>query len=324
MNKEKDGLIPELKHTLSAEPKAPNLLHQSGNVGRNLSRMRRFLIAALLVAVMILAVRVDFPVTGTGHVVPSPLLTVEALENGILETIAFKSGETVNKDDVIATLANDEILRDLEDSKLKMDIVHKKLLQQDRSRNYLRIVFNTYEELYRDNVIARAELEKAKLEYTHSQQEYDIYRDEMEGLRSKINYCQKAYRNMKVVSPIAGMILTPLENKLGTFVRMGDEICEVGDMENWLLELSINEKDIHNFKVGDKVTIRFPAFPHKPVPGNVVQVQHMVREKTRKVLVTENVVSVFIEPAKRDLAVKPQMTADVKIHCGKIRFRWQE
>jgi len=324
MNNGKEDLIPELKHSLTDEPKAPNLLHQSGNISRNLSRMRRFLIAVLLTVIIMLSVRIDLPVTGTGHVMPSPLLTVEAVENGIIETVAFKSGDTVNKGDVIATLANDEILRDLEDSKLQMDMVRKKLLQEDRNRNYLRVVYNTYEELYRDNVIARSELEKAKLEYTHSQQQYDIYRDEMESLRSNINYCQKAYRNMKVTAPIAGMILTPIENKLGTFVRTGDEICDVGNMENWLLEFSINEKDIHNVKVGDKATIRFPAFPHKPVTGHVVQVQHMVREKTRKVLVTENVISVFIEPVERELAVKPQMTADVKVHCGKVRLRWQE
>jgi len=161
-----------------------------------------------------------------------------------------------------------------------------------------------------------------KLEYTHALQEYDIYRDELEALRNKIEFYQESFNSMQIVAPISGIIMTKIENKLGTFVKKGDEIGEVANMDEYYLELAINEKYINHFTVGDKASIRFSSYPQKHVSGKVVKIQHAAWEKVKKVLVKENVINVLILPEDTYFAVKPGMTANIKIHCGKIGFRW--
>ena len=129
-------------------------------------------------------------------------------------------------------------------------------------------------------------------------------------------------KNLKIHAPISGIVLTKIENKLGTFVRKGDEICQIGNMNNYLLELPINEKYIDRVTVGHNATIRFSAFSHMPVDGTVVKVQHTAWEKLKKVLVKEQVINVYIQPNDLSSPVKPGMTAHVKVHSGRVYFRW--
>jgi multidrug resistance efflux pump len=324
---QKKDLIPELMDELQKSEAPPNLLPNQDQAGTKKTRkiLARILIVGAVIALLAFVFKIDLPVTGSGHVIPSQLLPLEALEPGVIEEVYFKSGQFVQKGDVIAVMINTELERGLEDARLKMNIVRKKLMQLDRSRNYLRLMLNSHQELYRDEIIARSELEKVRLEYTHAQQEYDIYRDEMETLRNKINYHQGALHKMKISAPISGIILTKVENKLGTFVRKGDELCQIANMDNYLLELPINERLIDNVVAGQVATIRFSAYPDRALSGTVIEIQHTAWEKLKKILVTEQVINVMIQidEKERDLfPIKPGMTAYVKIHSGKISLRW--
>jgi len=322
----KKTLIPELIDELESEQNIPNVIAQDTSNEKKTKRVLLLIIVMISVFCLFSFIfKIDLPVTGVGHVIPSQLLPIEALEPGVVEEVHFKSGQDVVKGDVIVLMINSELERGLAEARLKMNIVRKKLMQLDRSRNYLRLMLNNHKELYHDEIIARSELEKVRLEYTHAQQEYDIYRDEMETLRSKINFHQEALHKMKITAPIAGMILTKVENKLGTFVRKGDEVCQIANMDNYLLELPINERVIDNVVVGERTTIRFSAYPDRALYGKVIEIQHTAWEKLKKVLVKEHVINVLIQLDKeyRDiLPIKPGMTAYVKIHSGKIGLRW--
>lgn len=324
---QKKDLIPELMDELEKSETAPNLLSSQDRSGTKKTRtiLLRILIITAAVAVLAFIFKVDLPVTGIGHVIPSQLLPVEALEPGVIEEVYFKSGQDVQKGNVIAVMINTDLERGLEDARLKMNIVRKKLMQLDRSRNYLRLMLNNHKELHHAEIIARSELEKVRLEYTHAQQEYDIHRDEMETLRNKINYHQGALHKMKISAPIAGIILTKVENKLGTFVRKGDELCQIANMDDYLLEVPINERLIDNVVVGQAATIRFSAYPDRALSGRVVEIQHTAWEKLKKVLVKEQVINVMLQVNKKErelFPIKPGMTAYIKIHSGKIGLRW--
>jgi len=322
MKKETPDIIPELLDELEREPQTPNLFTQEKRHRINWRKGGRFLPVLLLVLLCVVSIKVDLPITGTAHVIPSQLLPVEALESGIIEAINVTSGDKVEQGKEIASLNNFQLVNEMQESKLRMEMVRKKLLQLDRRRNYLRIVVNNHEELYRDEIIARSELEKVKLDYTHALQEYQINQDEMQSLRGRINYLQEAIKNLKVNAPISGIILTKIENKLGTFVKKGDEICRIGNMDNFLLEFPINEKYIDNIEIAQEATIRFSAFAHNPVDGQVVKVEQTAWEKLKKVLVKEQVINVYIQPNDLSIPVKPGMTAHIKIHSGRVYLRW--
>ncbi|MFH1385302.1 MAG: HlyD family efflux transporter periplasmic adaptor subunit [Candidatus Omnitrophota bacterium] len=320
----KNTIIPELKREIDQEEKIPNIIIQDREKNSLWKPLRLFLIPLAICLFFVAIIKIDFPVSGISQVVPSQLLTVEALESGIMENVFFASGEKVEHNEVIAMLHNYDLMRDLQETKLQINMVRKKLLQLDRKRNYLRLTVDNHTELYNNEIIARSELEKIKLEYAHELQEYDIYKDEMETLRNKTNYLQEALGHMNILAPISGILLTKIENKQGTFVKRGDIICQIGNMNDFLLELPINEKFIDNFSVGEKATIRFSAYAHKPVNGTVIKIQHTAWEKLKKVLVKENVITVIIKPDDMSLPVKPGMSAHVKIHSGHVRFRWMQ
>jgi len=303
MSINKKNYIPELKAEINQENNIPNLITDDTSEEKRTRGLQRlfFLIAAIILFFVV--IKIELPITGVAHVVPSQMLIVEALESGIIENVHFTSGQSVTKDDTIVTLHNYDLIRGLQESKLNRNKLRKKLLQLDRRRNYLRILVDNHEELYHDEIIARSELEKVKLDYTHSLQEYDIYKDELETLRSQIDYYQQSFDNMKIIAPISGIILTEIENKLGTFARKGDEICRVANMDDFILELPINEKYIDSIPIGTKATIRFSSYPHIPIDGTVTKIQHTAWEKLKKVLVKEYVINMYIQLENPDFVL---------------------
>jgi len=320
----KEDLLPELMEELKREERTPDfLMEHERPKGAQKKKLVRIVIIGALVGLFFLVVKIDRPVKGVAHVVPSQLLRIEALETGVIDEVLVKSGQQVTKGTLIAKMSNSDLSGELKELRLQRDITRKKLLQLDRRKNYLRLMLNNHKELYHDEIIARSELEKVRLEYTHAQQEYDIYQDELENLRSKLNSVQHALYQMEVDAPITGIILTKIENKLGTFARKGDELCQIANMDGFLLELPINERVIDNVSVGQEATVRFSAFPQLPIHAEVVEIQHTAWEKLKKVLVKENVLNVYIRLTDEQLPpVKPGMTAYVKIHSGNMAFVW--
>lgn len=309
------------KNTIQDE-ETPDILHQADAVKQGHRIFRRFIMILACIGLLCLFIRIDMPVTGTACIIPSQLLAVQAVEPGVIEHVHLSSGNKAEKGQLIATLGNNDLVKEKTEAKLQMNVLRKKLIQADRSRNYLRIIFNNYEELYTDTIISRSEFEKAKLDYTHSQQEYNIYQDEIQSLRAKLDYYNMALNNLKVSAPISGVILTEIENKLGTYVKQGDEICQIANMDNYLLEFPINEKFIDAVSIDTRASIHFPAFPRIRATGTITKIQHNAWEKVKKVLVIENVINVYIKPIDLSLPVKPGMTAYVKIHSGGIHLRW--
>jgi len=314
-------LIPELRSALEREADVPNLLADREPPPKKKKAWWKYILLLALFVLYAFIIKIDFPVTGIAHVIPSQLLTLETQHEGVIDQIYVTSGDVVNSGDIIALLRNDDVMRELKTAKTELNQIRKKLLQIDRKKNYLRIVNANYNELYHNDIIARSEFEKVKLEYTHVLQEYDIYQDEMDTLRSTINYYQNALQKLKIVASMSGIILTKIENNLGAFVRTGDSVCKIANMEGYLLELPVNEKVINNFVVGEEATIRFNAFPRSPITGTVIKIEHTAWEKLKKVLVKERVINVHIQPDANTLDIKPGMTAHIKIHSGKIRFR---
>ncbi|MGB2672495.1 MAG: efflux RND transporter periplasmic adaptor subunit [Candidatus Acidiferrum sp.] len=61
----------------------------------------------------------------------------------------------------------------------------------------------------------------------------------------------KAASNLEVVSPITGTVLTPrVEDRLGSYVREGSELVDVGDLSTMRARIYVSEYDIYKCKVG--------------------------------------------------------------------------
>jgi len=298
--------------------KPPNLFKGVESININGKRLKFIAACCVLFIFLIFIIDIDMPISGKARVIPSEFVTVEAKVAGVIKDLNVTSGDRIKKNALIGHLHNNELIKDLKEAKLEKDMVEKKLLQLEKKLNYLKVMVERNERLYKEDVIAQAEFEKIKLDYDSELQEFNIYKDQKEALENEIEYLNESLENTKIVSPITGIIVDNIEDRIGTYVEEGDKICEIANVDEVFLELPVDEKVIKRIKVGDDVSVSFLSYPDKPISGKVVKIHHVAWEKLRKVVVKENVINVLIRPDSMPFQPKIGMRAEVKIHCGKL------
>ena len=62
---------------------------------------------------------------------------------------------------------------------------------------------------------------------------------------------------LDVASPLSGMVLTPdLENRLGSYVKTGEQLAEIGDLRQMRARIYVSEYDLYKLRVGAPVRVQ--------------------------------------------------------------------
>lgn len=127
---------------------------------------------------------------------------------------------------------------------------------------------------------------------------------------------EEQLRLTSLMSPMAGVITTPkLREKVGQYVKKGDLIVQVNELRTVKAEIPISEKEIADVKVGQQVMLRARAYPEQSFSGIVSAIAPAaaVEEQGAR----GKVVRVTTEIENAALLLKPEMTGNAKIYCGK-------
>jgi HlyD family secretion protein len=99
---------------------------------------------------------------------------------------------------------------------------------------------------------------------------------QMDQLSAQITTLEARKERLSLVAPTNGVVLTEeLERLPGTFVRAGDQIIELADLNDWRVQLTVSERDVHRIALGDSVKVDLPAFDQserEQLGGRVVYV----------------------------------------------------
>jgi len=99
---------------------------------------------------------------------------------------------------------------------------------------------------------------------------------QMDQLRAQIAALRSRLAQLTIAAPTDGVVLTEqLERLPGAFVREGEQLMELGDTQEWRVQLTVSERDVHKVKVGDSVKVELPAFDQserQQLGGRVVYV----------------------------------------------------
>lgn len=84
---------------------------------------------------------------------------------------------------------------------------------------------------------------------------------QMDQLRAQISAIRARLSQLAIAAPVDGVVLTEqLQLLNGAFVREGEQLMELGDVEKWQVQLNVSERDVHRIRVGDSVKVDLPAF----------------------------------------------------------------
>jgi multidrug efflux pump subunit AcrA (membrane-fusion protein) len=149
--------------------------------------------------------------------------------------------------------------------------------------------------------------------------------EEMEGVAADIarlqaqrSYLLEQLQLLSVASPISGIITTPTKQltvMIGQHMMKGNLIAEVHELATVTAEISVSEKEIADVSVGQKVILKARSYPEKSFEGKVLAIATTAAAKLDGGV--GSTVLVLTQLDNPSLLLKPDMTGNAKIFCGK-------
>jgi HlyD family secretion protein len=186
-------------------------------------------------------------------------------------------------------------------------------------------------ELHAQRVIAAAELQRTESE--HQSTKAQVERAEAElalaeaGPRAETVAAQEAeaarlaaaleraedlLRKTTVLAPVTGYV-TALHTEVGQWVGEGGKIADVVSIDQVLVRVDVNERDIGRVKVGQPATVTTDAYPERTFTGTVSRIVPLADAQSRGFPVRVKVTN----PPDRPL--KAGMFARVTLQSGQAR-----
>ena len=181
--------------------------------------------------------------TYVGNLLPNQRLIMKSEIDGVIENIYFDEGQEIVKYKKLVDISTKEL-----SLKLKIALTDSKLAESNLNRD---------EELAKKNLIPNA-----KLDQTRTFAERASLNKEL----AKINLNKSLIK-----SPLKGTIKTRFV-KVGEFVRKGDRLVEILDVDSILVKVNIPEQEILQIKIGQKVDIVLYILENKKIEGEVKKI----------------------------------------------------
>ena len=240
---------------------------------------------------------VENTVTATGTIEPVETVEVGTQVSGKVEKIYVDFNDVVKKGELLAEL--DKLTLNQSVSRAKAS-----LTSAESQLNYAKLTYDRTKQLYESNAATLAAFQEAQNTYTQAQMSKKNAQASYDQALVDLSYAE-------IYSPIDGIVLDRA-------VEVGQTVAAsfstptlftlANDLTKMQVEADVDEADIGQVKVGQRVTFTVDAYMNEDFDGTVSQIR-------MKPTTTSNVVTytVIIEAPNPDQKLFPGMTASVTI-----------
>lgn len=255
----------------------------------------------LLVTIKKSDLKID--VIETGKVQPREKVELKSKVAGQVERVFVDAGDIVKKGQLLLRLDPTDYRREVERAQGEIE-------QAKIALELAQLTLARREKALETRSVAEFEVELARNDVKAKQVAIDRAKVQLVAAQDRLRYCELS-------SPMAGTVIergiqpgevvTP--GVQATFE--GKALLTVADLSTLLVKVDLNQIDIAKVKVGQKVSLTLDALPGKTYEAKLTKVS------PASTLPKGKEVDVFPVEATLDAsdgAIKPGMTADVRIH----------
>ena len=240
---------------------------------------------------------VENTVTATGTIEPVETVEVGTQVSGKVEKIYVDFNDAVRKGELLAELDKLTLNQNVSRAKASLTSAESQL-------NYAKLTYDRTKQLYESKAATLASYQEAQNTYTQAQMSKKNAQAAYDQALVDLSYAE-------IYSPIDGVVLDRA-------VEVGQTVAAsfstptlftlARDLTKMQVEAAVDEADIGQVKIGQKVTFTVDAYTYETFNGTVNQIR-------MKATTTSNVVkyTVIIEAPNPDLKLFPGMTANVTI-----------
>lgn len=237
-------------------------------------------------------------VTATGTIEAVTSVEVGTQVSGIIDKIYVDYNSVVKKGQVIAELDKTNLISELKSATSQLESAKSDLSYQQSN-------FSRMKTLYGKGLISANDYESARLSLQQAQSLVAQRQEAVNKAQTNLSYAT-------IMSPIDGVVLSKSVEEGQTVASSFSTptlFTIVKDMTDMRVVASVDEADIGQVKVGQRVTYTVDAYPDETFEGTVTQVRN--EATTENNVVTYEVV---ISAPNPDLKLKPGLTANVTIY----------
>ncbi len=237
-------------------------------------------------------------VTATGTIEAVTSVDVGTQVSGIIDKIYVDYNSEVKKGQVIAELDKTNLTSELRSATSQLESAKSDLA-------YQRSNFDRMKTLYGKGLISANDYESARLSLQQAESLVSQRQEAVSKAKTNLGYAT-------ITSPIDGVVLSKSVEEGQTVASSFSTptlFTIVKDMTDMRVVASVDEADIGQVKVGQRVTYTVDAYSDETFEGTVTQVRN--EATTDNNVVTYEVV---ISAPNPDLKLKPGLTANVTIY----------
>ena len=259
-------------------------------------------------------------ISATGKIQPQTEIKISADVSGEIVELFVKEGDDVMKGDLLLKIKSDIYLSILERAEASLNSSLANLLMAEAQFQESQQNFNRNKKLLESEAISIADFEKIESQYKVSKLNVESAKYAIISSEASVKEAKENLAKTKIYAPKNGTIsrlnIEIGERVVGTAQMSGTEILSLANLNEMEVVVEVNENDILNVEIGDKVDIEVDALANQNFKGLVSEIANSADYVgiSADQLTTFKVKIEIIDVAN----FKPGMTATVDIITAKI------
>ncbi len=248
--------------------------------------------------------------------------------NGVIGEILVKEGDVVNKGDAILKLVNTNAQLNTENAVLAADYAAKntnaeKLNELQIATNFAKskmsedaLLQHRQQNLWNENIGSKNELEQRQLAYKSSAAAYQTAKLRYTQLQKQISFqAKQSQKNLQIVSSVKNdyTIKSGAKGKVynllfkqGEMVTTINPVAVIGDANDFIMELQVDEYDINSVKKGQKILLSMDSYKGQVFEATVTKINSIMNDRSKSFTIE----AVFI---KQPATLYPNLTCEANI-----------
>ena len=262
-------------------------------------------------------------VSATGKVQPELEVKISPEVAGEIIELPVEDGKEVKKGDLLVRVRPDSYKALVEQQEAAISAAKATNLQQKATMMKTEQDFKRAEDLFNKKLISAQEYNAAQAASDVAKNTHESSLHEIERAQAGSSQARDQLSKTTIYSPIDGTV-TVLNSKQGerlvaTGQFAGTEVMRVADLGHMEARVDVNENDVVNVKVGDKVEVKVDAYADRKFHGTVYQIGNT--GKTTGSGTQEEVTNfeVKIRIEDHDVILKPALSCTAEIQTNEVK-----
>jgi RND family efflux transporter MFP subunit len=213
----------------------------------------------------------------SGYVTARRRATVSSKVTGKVMEIFVEEGKAVRQGQVLARLDDSQLRAMLNVDQAQLNAAKRATAENDARLREAELTLGRRQQLVKDKVISRAELDSAEAEVEALKARIAMAQQQVEVAETQVVARQTDLADMVVRAPFDGIaiskdaqpgeMISPVSAG-GGFTRTG--ICTIVDMSSLEVEVDVSESYINRVKPNQPVEVLLDAYPEWRIPAKVI------------------------------------------------------